>query len=89
MLFGHATLDSLIFTRFNRSALATTINVVPDMESAAIFGLNSQRVSGQSTPGASRNAITSYPAAHQRVCSIFRRVARLRMTVLFPAPASL
>ena len=36
--------DSLIFTRFNRSALATTIKVEPDIDRAATSGLNSHPV---------------------------------------------
>src|SRR5450759_2302649 len=37
----HAAADSLIFTRFNSSALATTIRVEPDIERAATSGLSS------------------------------------------------
>ena len=43
---SHAAADSLIFTRFNNSALATTIKVEPDIERAATSGLSSQPVKG-------------------------------------------
>ena len=36
----------LIFTRFNSSALATTIKVEPDIDRAATSGLNSHPVNG-------------------------------------------
>ena len=42
----HAAADSLILTRFNSSALATTIRVEPDIESAATSGLSSHPVKG-------------------------------------------
>ena len=41
-----AAADSLIFTRFNSSALATTIKVEPDIERAATSGLSSHPVKG-------------------------------------------
>ena len=42
----HSAADSLIFTRFNSSALATTIRVEPDIERAATSGLSSNPAKG-------------------------------------------
>ena len=68
-----SALMPLSLVRLNSSAFKATTSVLPDIDSTATSGLNTN---GYKTPAARGNAIALYPAAHQIFWCIFRNVAR-------------